>query len=306
MYHIIFNPQSKAARGKDICRIITAQLEIRDFPYILHRTEYPRHAEEIARTLSESGEDCQILIIGGDGTVNEVLNGITHPEHITLGLIPSGSGNDFARAMQIPKDPLKALDLILYKEPRPIHYGIMSCGHKSRRFMISCGAGFDSEVCRAVHHSKLKKVFNRIAMGNLVYGFISVKKLLFRTLFAADVTCIPEQTTLSFGDITFITAFNTAFEGGGFKFCPPADPDNDSLQLFCIHDLPLRKIPFLFPLAHGGRHLGFTQYIALKETKKAVLTFSRPVCIHTDGEVLGLFKELRVESSPDTLSMYLP
>ena len=117
---------------------------------------------------------------------------------------------------------------------------------------------------------------------------------------------MPQQDALSFKNITFITAFNSAYEGGGFKFCPPADPAKDSLQLFCIHDLPLRKIPFLFPLAHSGRHLGFTQYITLKETRKAVLTFSQPVCIHTDGEVLGLVKELQIESSPETLSMYLP
>lgn len=306
MYDIIYNPQSRAARSKDICRMVTTQLDIRKLSYTLHCTKHPRHAEELARALSSTGEERTILIIGGDGTINEVLNGIVHPEHITLGLIPSGSGNDFARAMQIPKDPQKALELILHSTPRPIHYGIMVAGKKSRRFMISCGAGFDSEVCRAVHHSRLKAVFNRIAMGNLVYGFISVKKLLFRTLFTAHVSCLPKNTAFSLDKVTFVTAFNSSYEGGGFKFCPPATPTADTLQIFGIHDLPLYKIPLLFPLAHAGKHLGFTRYITVKETKKAVLSFSAPVCIHTDGEVLGRFKELCVESSADTLSMFLP
>ena len=127
--------------------------------------------------------------------------------------------------MKIPRDPGKALELILRQKPVPIHYGHMSAGRHKRRFMISCGAGFDSEVCRAVHYSKLKKLFNRIFLGNLVYGFISVRKLLFRTLFSAKVSCDNDEASLSFKDITFITAFNSAYEGGGFKFCPPAESE---------------------------------------------------------------------------------
>lgn len=306
MYHIIFNPKSKGSRGKDACRIVLAQLKIRSLPFVLHTTDHPRHAEELARELTGHHTPCTLLIIGGDGTLNEVINGIVDPSLVTLGLIPSGSGNDFARAMKIPRDPEKALELILNQEAVPIHYGSMTAGRHQRRFMISCGAGFDSEVCRAVHYSKLKKFFNRIALGNLVYGFISVKKLLFRTLFSADVSCDGNETLLSFKDITFITAFNSAYEGGGFKFCPPADPKAGSLQLFCIHDLPLHKIPLLFPLAHAGRHLGFTGYIALRETKKVVLSLYAPACIHTDGEVWGYFDRLTVESSADTVDMFLP
>ena len=306
MYHIIFNPKSKGSRGEDVCRIVLAQLRIRSLPFILHTTDHPRHAEELTRELTSQNKPCTLLIIGGDGTLNEVINGIVDPSLVTLGLIPSGSGNDFARAMKIPRDPGKALELILHQKPVPVHYGHMSAGRHKRRFMISCGAGFDSEVCRAVHYSKLKKLFNRIFLGNLVYGFISVRKLLFRTLFSAKVSCDSDETSLFFKDITFITAFNSAYEGGGFKFCPPADPKKDGLQLFCIHDLPLYKIPLLFPLAHAGRHLAFTQYIALQEAKKAVLRFSAPVCIHTDGEVWGFFDQLTVESSADTVDMYLP
>lgn len=303
MYHIIFNPKSKGSRGKDACRIVLAQLKVRALPFVLHTTDHPRHAEELARELTEANTPCTILVIGGDGTVNEVLNGIKKLSLVTLGLIPSGSGNDFARAMHIPKDPQKALECILRGKTTAIHYGIMSSGRHNRRFMISCGTGFDSEVCRDVHHSRLKKLLNHISLGNLVYGCIAVRNLLFRTVFSAHM--VSDQTTeKDFHDITFVTAFNSAFEGGGFCFCPAASPEKTALDIVCIHDVPLYKIPLLFPLAKIGHHLRFTRMVDLTDTRQTDFTFSRPVSVHTDGEVLGQIRNLHVEVSSDTLQFY--
>ena len=165
MYHIIFNPKSKGSQSRDVCRMVLAQLKVRDIDYTLYKTDHARHAEEIAHMLTRGHVPCTILVIGGDGTMNEVLNGICYPDCVTLGLIPSGSGNDFAKAAGIPKDPQKALDLILSGKTANIHYGIMRAGRKKRRFLISCGAGFDSEVCREVHHSRLKKIPQPIFSG---------------------------------------------------------------------------------------------------------------------------------------------
>ena len=180
MYHIIFNPKSKGSQSRDVCRMVLAQLKVRDIDYTLYKTDHARHAEEIAHMLTRGHVPCTILVIGGDGTMNEVLNGICYPDCVTLGLIPSGSGNDFAKAAGIPKDPQKALDLILSGKTANIHYGIMRAGRKKRRFLISCGAGFDSEVCREVHHSRLKKFLSLFSLGNLVYTVIAVKRMILR------------------------------------------------------------------------------------------------------------------------------
>lgn len=303
MYHIIFNPKSKGSQSRDVCRMVLAQFKVRGLDYTLYRTDHARHAEEIAHMLTRGRVPCTILVIGGDGTMNEVLNGICYPDFVTLGLIPSGSGNDFAKAAGIPKDPQKALDLILSGKTANIHYGIMSAGRKKRRFLISCGVGFDSEVCREAHHSRLKRVLSRFSLENLVYNVIAVKRIILRTVFSADL--IPDDRAAQhFDNITFVTAFNSSYEGGGFYFCPPADPRQGKLHVLCAHDLPLYQLPPLFPLARVGKHLRFTSKIALQDTYRTEFTFSRPACIHTDGEVLGYSRHLKVEASKDSFKMY--
>ena len=305
MYHIIFNPKSKGSQSRDVCRMVLAQLKVRDIDYTLYKTDHARHAEEIAHMLTRGHVPCTILVIGGDGTMNEVLNGICYPDCVTLGLIPSGSGNDFAKAVGIPKDPQKALDLILFRKTANVHYGIMRAGRKKRRFLISCGAGFDSEVCREVHHSRLKKFLSLFSLGNLVYTVIAVKRMILRTVFSADL--LPDtRDAQHFDNITFVTAFNSSYEGGGFRFCPPADPRQGKLHVLCAHDIPLYALPPLFPLARIGKHLRFTSKIALQDTYHATLSFSQPVCIHTDGEVLGYSRHLDISASRASFNMYWP
>lgn len=305
MYHIIYNPKSQGSRSRSACRMTLAQLKIRQLPYTLYKTDHARHAEEITRRLTSSPVPCTILVIGGDGTLNEVLNGICHPECVTIGLIPSGSGNDFARAAGIPKDPARAFDIILSGRTAPIHYGIMKAGRKNRRFLISCGAGFDSEVCREVHHSRLKKFLGRYSLGNLVYTFIAVRRMILRTVFSARLD-MEGRESMHYDRVTFVTAFNSAYEGGGFCFCPSADPREGQLHTLCVHDLPLWQLPPLFPLARVGKHLRFTSKIGLAKSRHTYFTFSQPVCIHTDGEVLGHSAHLEVKASGDTFRMYWP
>lgn len=305
MYHIIFNPKSKGSQSRDVCRMVLAQLKVRELDYILYKTDHARHAEEIAHMLTRGHVPCTILVIGGDGTMNEVLNGICYPDCVTIGLIPSGSGNDFAKAAGISKDPQKALELILSGETADIHYGLMQAGRKKRRFLISCGAGFDSEVCREVHHSRLKKFLSLYSMGNLVYTIIAIKRMIMRTVFSAELAADGENNQ-SYDNITFVTAFNSSYEGGGFHFCPPADPRVGKLHVLCVHDVPLYQLPPLFPLARIGKHLRFTSKVALKDTYRMNLTFSQPTCIHTDGEVLGYSRHLEVKASQDTFKMYWP
>lgn len=305
MYHIIFNPKSKGSQSRDVCRMVLAQLKVRELDYTLYKTDHARHAEEIAHMLTRGHVPCTILVIGGDGTMNEVLNGICYPDCVTIGLIPSGSGNDFAKAAGIPKDPQKALELILSGKTADIHYGLMQAGRKNRRFLISCGAGFDSEVCRETHHSRLKKFLSLYSMGNLVYTIIAIKRMIMRTVFSAELSGKGEEKH-NYDNVTFVTTFNSSYEGGGFRFCPPADPRTGKLYVLCVHDVPLYQLPPLFPLARIGKHLRFTSKIALRDTYHMNLSFSRPTCIHTDGEVLGCSRHLKIRASQDTFKMYWP
>ena len=304
IYHIIYNPGSHPTKSRavltEVCQILT---EARA-PFEVHETQYTAHAEDMARELTKEAVPVTFLIVGGDGTLNEVVNGLHYPSLTTIGLIPSGSGNDFARAMHLPKDVKKAMELILSGDSKKVFYGIVQTHRHRRRFMISCGAGYDSEVCKEVGLSRSKVLFNRLSFGNLIYGYIGIKNLLFRRCFSAEIR-EDELDKLHQDNITFITAFNTSHEGGGFCFCPVADPTKNTLHLLCVHDLKNHRIPLLFPLARAGHHLKFPE-ISLDPFHTLNLTFDRAVCIHTDGEVLGSSMQLKLHNSEDTIRMYLP
>ena len=88
-------------------------------------------AQQLTKDLSSR---TTLIVVGGDGTVNEVLNGIEHPEHIILGYIPTGSGNDFAKGMALPSDPQKALELILSPNSyRTVDIGVLKYSEKDTK-----------------------------------------------------------------------------------------------------------------------------------------------------------------------------
>ena len=130
MYHIIVNPQG--GKGKSLKALTTVEeiFKNNNAQYVVHKTEYAGHATEIARELSKT-PDTNIVVMGGDGTLHEVLNGISDFEKCSLGLIPSGTGNDFAVAAGIPKDVKKAAEIIALRAPSNIDYIELTNGLKS-------------------------------------------------------------------------------------------------------------------------------------------------------------------------------
>ena len=112
MYIFIVNPASRSGHASQIWTEIETLLKERNILYRVYFTSHRGHGTKLAQQLTKDLSSCTTLIVvGGDGTVNEVLNGIEHPEHIILGYIPTGSGNDFAKGMALPSDPQKALTL---------------------------------------------------------------------------------------------------------------------------------------------------------------------------------------------------
>lgn len=215
MYHFIINPSASSGKGKTVWKRVESILQKENIIYKAHILQSAREVTELVRSqTSADGEDCHFVILGGDGTLNAVLNGIADFEHTVLSCIRTGSGNDFARNMGITKDIEKELLGILY-HPQEIllDYGEMtyepaednwSCveekapiqnerktdeGQKlqKRRFIISGGIGYDADICEEVGRSKLKKALNRIYLGKLVYVAIGVKQIFTRKCSGAEL-----------------------------------------------------------------------------------------------------------------------
>lgn len=304
MYEIIFNPGSRGNKGILTWHTIEKILNEKEIEYLLYTTTHAGHAEELTREITSDEKEHTFIVIGGDGTLNEVLNGLAHPNLATIGLIPAGSGNDFAKSLGIPTAPDKALDLILNCEKTtPINFGETHLAHSYKRFLISCGCGFDSDVCVDVQKSRLKPFLNKIHLGKLVYTLIGLKKLITKSTFSATIK-INGNETYRLDKLFFIVNMNTIYEGGGYKFCPDANPTDDKLDMFAADNLSRLQILRLLPKAKKGTHLGH-KGISITLIDKVSLHFSKAVYLHTDGEVYGKCDHVQINCSKDHINFYL-
>ena len=282
-YEFIVNPQARSGRGKKIWERMETELKRRNIDYHVYITEKNGHAEKIADRLSAPGQRRTIVVMGGDGTVNEVINGLNVSENITLGYIPVGSGNDFARGLGIPEKPEKALNAVL--SPKKIvrmDVGILSDGAGTRRFGVSGGMGFDAAVCHAVSVSRWKKILNRLHLGKLTYAVVAVGVLLGNKSVRAEVTAENGKMQV-FDRLVFAAFMNLPCEGGGFRFCPEAAPDDGMLDVFLVSGISKIKILFLLPSAYLGGRLNF-RGVARIRCRDLRITAQNSVTVHTDGE----------------------
>ena len=167
MLALIVNPAAGNGRSMNTCNAVCQRLSERGIPYELHQTDHPGHATEIAREAAQRGMET-VIAIGGDGTVTETAAGL-HGTQTALGIVPSGTGNDFIKTAGIPMEWEAALELILSKPARPVDTGAIN----DRFFINVCGSGFD--VMTLDFAEKAKKY---------VHGLLPYLYGVLRTLFA--------------------------------------------------------------------------------------------------------------------------
>lgn len=307
MYEIIFNPGSKSNNSSFVWETVEKYLLKNEIPYHLNKTNGPHHAKELTHKITADGKEHTIIVIGGDGTLNEVVNGLCDPDKVTLGLIPSGSGNDFAKATGISTVPEEAIQTIINckeEDKSLVNYGELCVSGRCQRFLISCGCGFDSDVCVDVQTSKLKPILNKIGLGKLTYTLVALIKLIKLSMFTAHFN-IDDREELDMDKIFFLTAMNTIYEGGGYMFCPDASPCDDKLDFLTVNSITRRRIIPLLPKAKKGKHLG-AKGIDIRPISSVDISFSKPVNVHTDGEVIGTFQNVRIQCAKKHIKFCLP
>lgn len=307
MYHILINPASRSGKGLKIWKeIVEPALQEEGAEYCAYFSKEAGDVAGLARKITAGINDrLTLIILGGDGTVNEVLQGISDPCRVILGYIPTGSSNDLARDLKIPKDPRQALKLILHTgSVRSMDMGVTTMPDGTTRFFaVSCGIGFDAAVCEEVSRSRMKTLFNKFGLGKLIYLAIALKELFS----AADASCmlhLDGREAVPVRRFLFNACMIHRFEGGGFRFCPDADDHDGILNLCTVGNLPKPLILFALPTAFFGRHYLFPGVDA-HTAARIRITASIPLCVHTDGEVIGHYSELTIECRKNALSFIL-
>lgn len=303
MYYFIVNTHARTGNSMHIWNRVQAVLEQNSVPYKVYRTLYSGHARELAEQITSQQEDAfYIIVVGGDGTVNEVLNGVSDFSKLRLGVIPSGTGNDFARNVGIKGSCEEVLsDILSHESGTGMDLGAVSWGKKCNRriFAISSGVGFDALICKKSMTSRVKRFLNRFHLGKLSYLILTVQTLFSLKTFQAQVT-VGDGQPEEYRRVIFSAAMNLRAEGGGVPMAPQADPRDGLLSVCVAADIPVLLLPFYLILLVFGKHQSLRCF-HIKNDRKCYIHTNVPVTLHSDGEYLGETTDIWYECLPNSL-----
>ena len=261
-------------------------------------TQSTAHATELARQAGIEGCDL-VVACGGDGTVHEVINGlmqVTERERPALGIVPLGSGNDFAHILGIPGDPAEALQSCLLGQPHSIDMGLVRDGQgRQEYFNNTLGIGFDAVV--TIHTRRITAIH-----GFMMY-LIATLQTIFRNFNPMDLHVVTDRESWDQSTI-MLTLGNGPREGGGFLVTPEARLDDGILDYVTIRKISRLTMLRLVPEVMKGTHARFKQ-VRMGTCRKMEITSKQPLNVHCDGEIFAGFdsdiRKLEIEILPDAL-----
>lgn len=291
MLHIIYNPMSSSGNGRKIFHRTIAVLDKENIEYKVYETTGPKSAKMYAKDITSDEYSDKIVVIGGDGTLHEVFNGIKDFSKATIGYIPSGSGGDFARDLGISTNPAKAIEAVIHtKEYKMVDVGNLTDAECNRKFCVSAGIGFDAAVCHEALHSRLKVFLNKLKLGKLTYVLIAIKQILSTKKHGCTII-LDDARKIKFDHFYFAAAMIHRYEGGGFMFCPDAKCDDGLFDLCVAGNLSKLKVLMTIPKALKGKHVS-CKGISIYQAKKIQIISDEKLPIHGDGEYAGVEDEL--------------
>lgn len=276
---LIVNPAAKNGRAGQAARAAAEFLRatLGEDAVEVRETQRPRHAIELARTAEGFGT---LLALGGDGLIHEVANGLMRrPEQQRplFGILPVGSGNDYAATLGMPESIHKAVAKLFFADARRADVGCCN----GEYYVETVSFGLDAAI--ALDTMERRRRTGRT--GTMLYFAAGVDQMLHH------LTCRPYRMTLDdgrclSGESYILAVQNGQTYGGGFKVCPQARIDDGALDI-CIAHPPMNplKATGLFMLAKEGLHSGFKQ-IEFFRTKSLHLEFDEAPPAQVDGEIL--------------------
>lgn len=271
MLHFVLNPTSGGKHGKKFLRTfntIKARLDERGVQYSFHYTNGKGSAKALTEELIKNGATT-IVAVGGDGTLHEVINGFSDFDKVSMGIIPCGTGNDFASALSIPFNPKAAVDLIIDGEAKHTDFMQMP----GVRGLNIIGTGIDVDVLKRYAKLKSKTKFG--------YTLCLIKTLLkFEYYFFKSIVNGKEKDHKCF----IVAIANGTQYGGGLKICPTASVSDGKLDFVTIGAMPKPKIIGAVLKIKKGTTDKIKQY-SHEQTEKVVIKTDKPCTVNIDGEL---------------------
>ena len=283
----IINPISGAKEAqnakKKLPKLIMQTLDMEQWlPNIVY-TEYAGHATELAYQYARMGFDA-VIAVGGDGTVNEVARGLKDTR-TALGIIPMGSGNGFARHLNIPMRPQKALEMINHSEPISVDYGLAN----GRVFVCTCGTGFDAVIADQFAASN-KRGFMTYIRNTIAKAFTYQPQTYHIVGDGLDVT----------QEAFLITFANANQWGNDAKIAPKASMQDGKMDIMLMSSHAILGSASLALRLFAGS-IDNSYFMDTIRAKEVTVIREEKAPFHIDGDPVEMEKDIQIRIVPDGL-----
>lgn len=291
---LFVNPTAGRGRaGRRIDRICDL-LDTADVHFETHTSAAVGDLERQVREQVDRGAD-RIIVAGGDGSVHEAVNGIMRADKdARLGVIPTGTGNDFAKACEIPLDWELATQLLGARIRTNANWRRIDVGRMNERYFANgAGVGFDAKVTKVARSYRWR-------IGDLVY-LVAILRCLIDGVTTPDMKISSDDLSAT-GPVTLANVSNGAWVGGMFHIAPMADNSDGQLELVIAGPVSRLRILGLLPKLIRGKHIGQPE-VSHAGTQHVTIEASEPVPSHLDGEVGEPQSKFEIEILPAALDL---
>ncbi|MBF0715954.1 diacylglycerol/lipid kinase family protein [Gemelliphila palaticanis] len=294
------NGKSSLARLQSACNN-------KNINYKIYISEYPKHTKTLVNKIVEETkniENHRIVVVGGDGTLNEALHGLVFGGYnYPIAYFPSGTGNDFARSLNLTLDENKFLDELFLVKEEKVEL-IKAKNIKDNIDFVALngiGIGFDAVVSNLhnVNKAKITRKFKKLSYISEIMNAYKESES-----YEAKIV-VDDKTEYLFSNILFLSFMNNSYYGGGIKIDPYAYKNNNSIGLIVVKDVTKKIIPkLLYHVLFTKKQFEKTSNIIRIPGKKFKVFISEPRYIQTDGEV-SMLKNIEMELSLSNYPFYL-
>ena len=289
--HIICHPGAGSYRGQRILNQVTDLLETYHATYLTYLTDHKSHARLISQQIGHKYPNHSpelILVIGGDGTLHEVIEALFYSPHkIPVAFIPAGTGNDFARARYQTQDLDQMVRHLLYpKQIRdlPIISYQDNIHHRQGVILNNMGYGLDAQVNYQAERLQERSILGKLANGSFTYLGGLVKSLHDIQLF--DIHGQVDQEPFAFHQCGLVSIMNSPLAGGGLCLADQVDALDPLLSLVTYHNINSRAVWDCLRRVLITKDHHQSDYIKQIKGNQLNLSISYPVWGHEDGEII--------------------
>ncbi|MCA0972754.1 diacylglycerol kinase family lipid kinase [Halobacillus litoralis] len=307
MYILIVNTHAGHGKADRIFQAIQKEPVFKERNCRSFRTSYEGHGQKLAEQIAEMHHEhlkC-VIVIGGDGTLHEVVNGLHAYPSIPIAFIPAGSGNDFARGI---KSKLKGVALFkkIVRNPKrmSVHLGRFTTNkryrHGQKVFVNNIGFGLDGELIQFTNQPKFRKWIRILHLHRFIYTVALLPVL--RDFQPRKLEIEIDGEKQHSGSTTLVAVTNHPYYGGGMKIAPDSDMKRRTFSVTIIEDIPKWKVLAFFLTVFFGKHTKLKE-VRTFEAGSVKVTSKAPVPFQVDGQPGECF-QCEVKKDEKTRNIY--